>query len=282
MGSSASLTAVETGDPADRIRNSGVIVGSVDLGKGRNRFVNRGRGMFLPGETVDLGRNGRLTNRGTVVLGAVAGGHRLAGDFVQREKGVLRLVLDGSHDADEPLVHVQGRVRLAGEIDPVVPDARFLQSGQGTLRLLRARDGLGEDDLRRLTIEDEENASYELVRDGDELALRYEIEVDEEQQEAGLDGNEQEVAQALGALSASGELDQELLAAVAGTDLEAYAGALQRLSAASLCRQPGRHAVLLAPLLGLDARLCRPQQRRPPRGRARLRLDAGAGAPLRA
>ena len=40
VGSSASLTAVETGDPADRIRNSGVIVGSVDLGKGRNGYVN--------------------------------------------------------------------------------------------------------------------------------------------------------------------------------------------------------------------------------------------------
>ena len=181
VGSSASLTAVETGDPADRIRNSGVIVGSVDLGKGRNRFVNRGRGMFLPGETVDLGRNGRLTNRGTVVLGAVAGGHRLAGDFVQREKGVLRLVLDGSHDADEPLVHVQGRVRLAGEIDPVVPDTGSSCSrARVPLRLLRARRGLGEDDLRRLTIKDEENASYAIERDGDEIVLRYELEGDDE------------------------------------------------------------------------------------------------------
>ena len=222
-------TVIESGTGNDRVVNFGAVRGSVDLGAGRNAFVNRRSGVFVPGSEINLADRGRLTNHGTLVVGrGDASPVRITGDLVQGERGVTRFVLSSRTPEVDPMVRVGGTATLDGTIDPVIRDPALLQAGRGRIVLMNAAEGLNDGAPELLTIKDDPVASYVLVTRGDQLILRYTADLDGPKQAAALNDNQEQIAAGLDALREEGTLTSATASLLAETDLEAFGSTLDR------------------------------------------------------
>ncbi|MEZ5865971.1 MAG: hypothetical protein R3D25_18570 [Geminicoccaceae bacterium] len=225
--------AIRTGDRADRIANHGLIDGAVDLGGGRNRFVNALGATFRPGELTRLGTGNRLVNRGNLVIGGVVGepvAHRLEGDLVQTATGRTTLVLHSDLDHGRPVLLVTGRVDMAGSIVPDVRSPELFANGTGTLTVVRGESGVSAATARQLRIVDSPIADFAVSFPKDEIQLDYVIDFAGAEALAGMNGNQAAVAQALEALRQVDPAAETLLGVAAAPDVPSFAAAVGRLS----------------------------------------------------
>ncbi|MDZ8118801.1 hypothetical protein [Pontiella agarivorans] len=108
----ATGTAVKGEAFDESIFNAGEIIGSVDLGGGKNNFYNRESGTFNSGSVINLGAGNLLVNAGTLSPAGVT--TLLTGDYMQTTSGVLRFDVNGSAGSDQLVV--DGTATLDGTI----------------------------------------------------------------------------------------------------------------------------------------------------------------------
>jgi uncharacterized protein with beta-barrel porin domain len=129
------------------INNSGLIIGSVDLGSGTNAFNNRAGGTLEAGPTVKLGTGGTLTNSGNLSPGGkgVVQTTVLTGNLVQTSSGKISVDVDRTAgQADR--INVSGTAQLAGQVVANVI-SRSLASGKVAFTILHADGGVTDDGL---------------------------------------------------------------------------------------------------------------------------------------
>lgn len=104
-----------TGNTA--ITNSGNIFGNVDLGSGNGSLSNLASGVFVTGQTINLG-SGTMSNAGRLDLGGI--GYKinaaLNGNFIQAPSGVL--VVDAAFGGTSDVLAATGTANVRGKVEP--------------------------------------------------------------------------------------------------------------------------------------------------------------------
>ncbi len=142
-----------TGD--DHINNTGIVIGSVDLGGGANSFDNGPNALFNSGATVNLGAGGMLTNGGLMSPGDYQRvlTTNLAGNITQTATGLYGADLDlKNRTADR--IDVTGTADVSGTVavnlvDPLNAPAAALP-GSHDIVILSAAEGTTSGDIRLL------------------------------------------------------------------------------------------------------------------------------------
>jgi hypothetical protein len=200
--SAVSGLAVDTGTGDDRIENTGLIIGNIDLGSGANAVLNDVGGTFLAFNSIDLrdgpGSTGTLTNAGEFLMGLsasrtpidLAGGATfgnldaegdpstnlfygarvintvaLDGDYVQTDDGHLAFdVAFGPYASDR--VNVTGDATVDGTGEVILT---WLENSNRVT--LFATGGAGVD--QGLEIEDTLAMDYRIEADADGVHLAF-------------------------------------------------------------------------------------------------------------
>jgi hypothetical protein len=132
----------EGGD--NEVDNHGSVIGSVDLGAGTNRFVNREDAYFAPGASVRLGGPGNLLgNAGSFSPwgGGRAGRVLLSGSYDQSASGTTFSEIDFASDTHDELIST-GSATLDGSMDVSLLNVRFIPVGDYRSTLVFAADGV--------------------------------------------------------------------------------------------------------------------------------------------
>ena len=124
--SAVSGLAVDTGVGDDRIENTGLIVGNIDLGSGINAVLNDVGGTFLAFNSIDLqdgpGSSGALTNAGDFIMGLSASRRPI--DLAGGE------TFDNLDSDSDPSTNLFYGARV---INTVALDGDYIQTGTGNL-----------------------------------------------------------------------------------------------------------------------------------------------------
>ncbi|HET9370846.1 MAG TPA: autotransporter-associated beta strand repeat-containing protein [Vicinamibacterales bacterium] len=127
-----------TGD--ETIRNSGTLIGSIELGAGTNRLLNRDSGRVFAGSTIDLGAGNLFTNAGLLSIGD-AGDVRtttLTGDF--EIENAPRLLVDLGEIGVSDVFDIRGR-QIANGVNRFDLNMLTTPAGNGAYTVMTASGG---------------------------------------------------------------------------------------------------------------------------------------------
>lgn len=193
--------AIVAGIGQDTVQNHGTVVGSVQLGTGRNAFVNHPGARFDMGATMALGAGNPLTNHGELAPAgrAVVGTTALTGTLVQAGDGVLAMDLGLANASNDELA-VSGNAQLDGVLQLHVMGGDQVRPGRRERLLVSATGGVSAAGLL-LQAPSSAVVRYTLTAPSAQ-ALAVQTQVDFAP--AGAGPNAQQIGQHLNAILAAG------------------------------------------------------------------------------
>ncbi|MFO1067613.1 MAG: hypothetical protein U1E14_03730 [Geminicoccaceae bacterium] len=210
---------------------NGTLSGNIDLGAGGNTLNINGSGRLYSGSTVALGGGNRLTVFGLLSPGgdAVLKTTAVSGSLVQ-SGGTYLVTLDGK------TVNLNDRVDVSGSADMTgTVEVRVVDVGTGTVRsrttIVDAQGGVTPATAQHLTVKPSAVGHFGLAFDNPKkVDLTYGIDFLDGRLRAGLNDNQEAVAEALEGLHAAGAVHRDLLYLLQAEDVGAYGNALDGLS----------------------------------------------------
>jgi hypothetical protein len=169
--------AIVAGGGHDRVENYGVLSGSVALGAGTNSLANQAGGVINSGATLDVGAGNTLTNAGKLSPGGdgVVATTAVVGNLLQTSAGRIAVDLD-TRAAEADRIDVSGTASLAGGVVVRLLDVGHVMSGEHSVTLLNAGEGLSDQGLVLGNLASAV-VSYELVFDhAAGLLLNYTVD----------------------------------------------------------------------------------------------------------
>ncbi|MEO6787472.1 MAG: autotransporter outer membrane beta-barrel domain-containing protein [Chthoniobacteraceae bacterium] len=133
----------------DAVNNTGVVVGSVDLGAGVNKFSNHTNALLAPGPLFLLGDSAnQLINDGTLVPGGMhlAQHTDMTGSFVQSATGTTFAELDFRSSVLDQ-IYMTGTAKLAGKVDVSLLNPQLVPYGHFQKTLFSANQGVTNDGM---------------------------------------------------------------------------------------------------------------------------------------
>ncbi|RAI43462.1 hypothetical protein CH341_14120, partial [Rhodoplanes roseus] len=187
----------------ERIVNTGLTIGSVDLAGGANAFENKAAGIFNAGTTVYLGAGNTLTNEGLFSPGAYLRvlTTNITGNEVQTASGIYGLDLSFlDHTADR--TNLTGSADLSGVVDLNIMRPGLAKPGTREVTIVSAALGTGTTrDTLGLDAVPTAVAQYGLVYpDLNTILLSYTIDFSP----GGLTVNQHSVGNAVNAIQTAG------------------------------------------------------------------------------
>ena len=216
----------------DAVVNNGVVLGSVDLGSGANTLNNEGSGRFYSGTALNLGAGNAFTNSGLLSPGGddVSSTTALTGNLVQATGGNYLVTLDGAQVNVNDRVDVSGTADLAGTVQVQVIDAGT-GTAQNQTTIIQSTGGVSAATAQNLTVQPSAVGNFGLVFSNPQTVdLTYAIDFSTPALAAGLNANQEAVADYLEALQGAGQIESEQLFLLEAEDTSAYAQALDQLS----------------------------------------------------
>ncbi|MGD9509285.1 MAG: autotransporter domain-containing protein, partial [Geminicoccaceae bacterium] len=218
-----------TGD--DFVVVDGALTGNVDLGAGANTLNINGSGRLVSGSAIAVGAGNQLTVFGTLSPGGdeVLKTTAVTGNLVQSGGNYL-VTLDGKQLNRNDRVDVSGSADMTGTVEVRVVDA-----GSGTVQsrttIVDAGAGVTPDTATHLTVKPSAVGNYGLVFDNsNKVDLTYAIDFLNDRLRAGLNDNQEAVAEALEGLHDAGAMHRDLLYLLQAGDADDYGDALDGLS----------------------------------------------------
>ncbi len=216
----------------DAVVNNGVILGSVDLGSGANTLSNEGSGILYSGTQLNVGAGNTFTNFGLLSPGGdeVLQTTALTGNLVQATGGNYLVTLDGAQVNVNDRVDVSGTADLAGTVQVQVIDAGTSTAPNQTT-IIQSTGGVSAATAQNLTVQPSAVGNFGLVfSNPQKVDLTYAIDFSTPALAAGLNANQEAVADYLEALQGAGQIESEQLFLLEAEDTSAYAEALDQLS----------------------------------------------------
>ncbi|WP_152523470.1 autotransporter outer membrane beta-barrel domain-containing protein [Sphingobium baderi] len=159
------------------ITNSGLIVGSIDLGAGNNSFTNTEGGIFLAGPIVNMG-TGTFTNSGIINPGGagVIANLNVSGGLSMTSTSVYNVDLDFKTGTADKVI-VSGGASLAGTLTTNLLNLGYAQAGHHGLVVMDAAAGITGQDSISLIAPNSAVATFSLgYPSAQEQSLDYVIE----------------------------------------------------------------------------------------------------------
>ncbi|WP_160736742.1 autotransporter outer membrane beta-barrel domain-containing protein [Altericroceibacterium endophyticum] len=178
------------------IVNSGLVIGSIDLGEGDNSFTNVDGGQFLAGPIVNVG-TGVFTNSGLINPGEVGLVADLAvmGNFALTETSMYNLDLDFQTNSSDQVL-VSGSVVVDGTVSVNLLNTGYAQTGEHELAIITAEGGVTAANEVELITPVSASATYALTYSTNAQSLNYVIDYAPE----GLTGLQSNVGGAVNAI----------------------------------------------------------------------------------
>ena len=218
--------------------NNGVILGTSTSHSGANTLNNEGSGRFYSAP-LNLAGN-TFTNLLLSPGGDVSLRPRLTGNLVQATGGNYLVTLDGAQVNVNDRVDVSGTADLAGTVQVQVIDAGTSTAPNQTT-IIQSTGGVSAATAQNLTVQPSAVGNFGLVfSDPQEVDLTYAIDFSTPELAAGLNANQEAVADYLEALQGAGRIESEQLFLLEAEDTSAYAEALDQLSPEPYAVSPGR------------------------------------------
>ncbi|HMR32463.1 MAG TPA: hypothetical protein PKA13_20265 [Geminicoccaceae bacterium] len=216
----------------DSVVNNGHMIGNVDLGDGANKLNIDGSGRYDSGATVIVGSGNALNNYGILSPGGDDAllTTALTGNLVQTSGGSYIVTLDGAQINVNDRVDVSGSADMSGTVQVSVIDA-----GTGTVQsqttIVQANGGVSAATAQNLTVTPSAVGNFGLVfSNTQKVDLTYAIDFSNAALSAGLNDNQEAVADELDALHGQGLIHRDLLYLLRAEDTGAYGEALDHLS----------------------------------------------------
>jgi uncharacterized protein with beta-barrel porin domain len=190
--------AVRGTDGNDAINNSGLIVGSVDLGAGVNGFNNLYGAAFNSGAVVALGAGSLLDNEGLLSPGGYARvlTSNVTGNFVQGANATYAADLELTNQTADQLA-VSGTAVVHGNVLLNILNPGMAQTGSHNVALVQASGGVTDHLDLSLTSVPSAVATYSLIYPNTtDVTLNYVINYSP----TGLTGNQHAVGNAVNAI----------------------------------------------------------------------------------
>ncbi|MCL6414642.1 hypothetical protein MIB92_03175 [Aestuariirhabdus sp. Z084] len=224
--------AIKTEEGNDQFDNRGLVVGSVDMGAGLNRFNNHQEAIFLVGPALRVGTGAStLFNAGDLILGGNTLAQRLdlTGNFSQSNSGITRSELDFDTDEIDRVV-ATGRAELDGEINLRLLNTQYVPIGQFQKNLFEADNGVQNEGVALDTLPSAV-IDYQLrFPSANRAVVAYKITF----APAGLEKHLSKVGDYINRIQMapvhSSALDDDIIALVAIPDLATYSNSLTQIS----------------------------------------------------
>jgi len=173
-------SAIHSTEASEEVRNSGLVIGSMDLGSGGNAFNNLRSGRLHAGASIDLGVGNLLTNDGMVSPAGVGEvfTSSVTGNLAQNASGVYIVDVDvKNQQADR--INVSGTSTLDGRVEVNRLKSGFAKPGTTEYTVASSAGTILDKSGLELTAAESAVVSYELLDDpGDDVNLVLSSTVD--------------------------------------------------------------------------------------------------------